>query len=56
MRTGGTEGRRSRNGHRRGRPHHEGDAYLDGVVFEVAVVFHLFEEIVHILIRLSQLF
>ena len=56
MRTGRTQGRRSRSGRRRGRPHHERDAYLDGVVFEVAVVFHLFEEIVDILVRLSQLF
>lgn len=33
-----------------------GDTYLDGVVFQVAVVFHLFEETVDVFVILSQLF
>lgn len=33
-----------------------GDPYLDGVVLELVIVFHLFEEIVNVFIKLSQLF
>lgn len=53
---GRTGGREERSRTQVGRVPPRGDPYLDGVVFKVAVVFHLFKEIVDVFVRLSQLF
>lgn len=53
---GRTEGREGRRRARVGQAGPREVPYVDGVLFEVVVIFHLFEEMVDVFLKLGQLF